>query len=81
MMHGQKNIKSVHMRFVLDKVALGKIFLRVLRFPLSVSFRQCTIPILNYSHQKDKQAKSKNLLKINALSENRGEGDRKIPST
>jgi len=58
MMHGQKNIKSVHMRFVLDKVALGKIFLRVLRFPLSVSFRQCTIPILNYSHQKDKQAKS-----------------------
>ena len=80
-MHGQKNIKSVHMRFVLDKVALGKIFLRVLRFPLSVSFRQCTIPILNYSHQKDKQAKSKNLLKINALSENRGEGDRKIPST
>jgi hypothetical protein len=66
-----------HMRFLLDKVALRKIFLQVLRFSLSVSFRHCTMPILNYSPQNDKRAKSKNLLTINALSENRVTVDRK----
>jgi hypothetical protein len=29
---------SVHMRFVVDKVALEQVFLRVIRFPLSLSF-------------------------------------------
>jgi hypothetical protein len=31
---------SVHVEFVVDKVALGKAFPRVLQFPLSVSFHR-----------------------------------------
>jgi hypothetical protein len=32
-----------HVRFVVDKVALGQVFLRVRRFPLSVLFHRCSI--------------------------------------
>jgi hypothetical protein len=31
---------SIHVGFVVDKVALGQVFLRVLRFPLSISFHR-----------------------------------------
>jgi hypothetical protein len=34
---------SVHVGFVVDKVALGLVFPRVLRFSLSVSFHRCSI--------------------------------------
>jgi hypothetical protein len=34
---------SVHVGFVVDKVALGQVFLRVLGFPLSISFHWCSI--------------------------------------
>jgi hypothetical protein len=34
---------SVHVRFVVDKVALGQVFLRVVGLPLSVSFHWCYI--------------------------------------
>jgi hypothetical protein len=34
---------SVHVRFVVDKVALGQVFLRVVGFPLSISFHWCSI--------------------------------------
>jgi hypothetical protein len=30
--------ESVHVEFVVDKVALGQVFLRVVSFPLSISF-------------------------------------------
>jgi len=44
---------SVHamesrVRFVVEKVASGQILLRVLRFPLPVSFHQCSILLLIY---------------------------------
>jgi hypothetical protein len=32
---------QVHVRFVVDKVALGQVFLRVVGFPLSISFHWC----------------------------------------
>jgi hypothetical protein len=35
--------RSVHVRFVVDKVALGQVFFRVLRFFPCVSFHQCSI--------------------------------------
>jgi hypothetical protein len=34
---------SVHMRFVVNKVALGHVYLQILSFPLSVSLHQCSI--------------------------------------
>jgi hypothetical protein len=34
---------QVHVRFVVDKVALGQVFLRVVGFPLSISFDLCSI--------------------------------------
>jgi hypothetical protein len=37
--------RSVHVRFVVDEVALGQIFLPVLRFPLSVPSHQCSVLI------------------------------------
>jgi hypothetical protein len=33
-------VRSVHVGSVVDKVALGQVFLRVLLFPLSVSFHR-----------------------------------------
>jgi branched-subunit amino acid transport protein len=37
--------RSVHVGFVVDKVALGQVFLRVLRFsPVSI-FYHCSIPV------------------------------------
>jgi hypothetical protein len=33
----------VHVGFVVDKVALGQVFLRVVGFPLSISFHWCSI--------------------------------------
>jgi hypothetical protein len=39
---------SVNLRFMMDKVAWGSVFLRVLQFDLSVSFHQCytLLPLL-----------------------------------
>jgi hypothetical protein len=37
--------RSVHVRFEVDKVALGQVLLRVFCFPLSVSFHWCFILI------------------------------------
>jgi hypothetical protein len=34
---------SVHVGFVVDKLALGQVFLRVFRFPLSVAFHRVSI--------------------------------------
>jgi len=39
------NSKPVHVRFVVDKGEQRQVFLRVLQFPLSVSFHQCFIHI------------------------------------
>jgi hypothetical protein len=45
------------MVFVVDKVALGLVFLPVLQFPLSVSFHLRSYSFYYYSYQKDKRAK------------------------
>jgi hypothetical protein len=42
---------SIHVGSVVDKVALGQVFLRVLRFPLSVSFRHCSVFIYHRPHE------------------------------
>jgi hypothetical protein len=34
---------SVHVGFMVDKVALGQVFLRVVGFPLSISFHWCSV--------------------------------------
>jgi len=39
------NPRAVHMRFVVDKVALGQVVLPLLWFPPSLSFHQCCILI------------------------------------
>jgi hypothetical protein len=39
----KKNPGSVHVGFVVDKVALGQVFLGVVGFPLSISFHWCSI--------------------------------------
>jgi len=59
------NPRSVHVRFMVYKVALWQVFLAVLLFSLSVSFHQYTILILTYMYafQKDRRAKSGNLPK------------------
>jgi hypothetical protein len=53
---------SVRVRFVVGEVALGQVFLRALRFPVPVSFHQCSIHTFIYccSYQ-DKRAHSGNL--------------------
>jgi hypothetical protein len=38
---------QVHVRFVVDKVALGQVFLRDVGFPLSISFHWCSINCKN----------------------------------
>jgi len=43
--------RSVHVRFVLDKVTRREVLLQVLQFPLTVSFHQC--PILIHSSTTD----------------------------
>jgi hypothetical protein len=35
--------RSVHVGFVVDKVSLGQVSVRVLRFPLSVALHRCSI--------------------------------------
>ena len=37
------NLKTVHVRFVVDKVALGQVSVPALRFPLTLSFHQCSV--------------------------------------
>jgi hypothetical protein len=39
---------QVHVRFVVDKVALGQVFLRVVGFPLSILFHWCSINCKNW---------------------------------
>jgi hypothetical protein len=39
------NPRAVHMRFVVDEVALGQVVLPLLWFPPSLSFHQCCILI------------------------------------
>jgi hypothetical protein len=39
----KKNPGSVHVRFLVDTVALGQVFLRDVGFPLSISFHWCSI--------------------------------------
>ena len=41
-------LRSVHVRFVVDAVALGQVFLPVLLSPLSVSFHRSAIPFFIY---------------------------------
>jgi hypothetical protein len=43
---------QVHVRFVVDKVALGQVFLRVVGFPLSISFHWCSINCKNLGLHK-----------------------------
>jgi hypothetical protein len=39
---------QVHVRFVVDKVALEQVFIRVVSFPLSISFHRCYINCKNW---------------------------------
>jgi hypothetical protein len=39
---------QVHVRIVVDKVALGQVFLRVVGFFLSISFHWCSINCKNW---------------------------------
>jgi hypothetical protein len=45
-------LRSVNVGCVVDKVALGQVFLQVLQFPLSVSFHQGSILVY---HLRDEQ--------------------------
>jgi hypothetical protein len=77
------NLGSVHLTFVLEKVALGQGFLRVLRFsPVSLA-ASILYTVLRSSkcfcYQKDKRAKPENLLKKQYSFRNREASDRKEP--
>jgi len=41
--------RAVNVGFVMDKVAVQQGFLKVVRFPLPVSFHHCTVFILQFS--------------------------------
>jgi len=64
-------LRSVHVRFLVDETALGKVFLLVFCFPLTISFHQCFILIFTYccSYQKNKRAKHRNIPQVSAHSE------------
>jgi len=64
--------RSVHVRFVVDKVALGKVFLPLLQCPMSLSSHQCSI--LAFLYEKVKRAKPWNMYISNTLSEFRTTG-------
>jgi hypothetical protein len=54
---------SVSLEFVVDKVALEKVFLRVRYFFLSVSLHQCSILLHSFtccSHLKEKRVRAEN---------------------
>jgi len=57
--------RSIHVRCVIDKVALGRGFLRVFLFLLSVSFHECLSICCSYQNER---AKFGNVAKINYLS-------------
>jgi len=42
------NHRPVHVGFVMDKVALGQVFIPAVRFYIPISFHQCSI--LNFMH-------------------------------
>jgi hypothetical protein len=48
----QLNPRPIHVGFVMDKVALGQIFLQVLGFPVSVLFQLCLIHICSSIHHQ-----------------------------
>jgi len=77
------NLGSIHLTFVLEKVALGKGFLRVLRFsPVSLTASMLYTVLRSstcFCYQKDKRAKPKNLLKKRYSFRNREASDRKEP--
>jgi hypothetical protein len=64
--------RSVHLRLVVDKLALGKVFLPVLQCPLSLSTHQCSI--LDFIYENFKQAKPWNMYKSSIFSEFRTTG-------
>jgi len=41
-------LRSIHVRFLVDEMALGQVFLLVFCFPLTISFHQCFILIFIY---------------------------------
>ena len=63
--------RSFHVRFMVDKVALGQVFLRVLRF-FPCQYHSTSAPYSSSStccsYRTDKQAKTGNLPKYNAAS-------------
>jgi len=71
--------RSVHVKFVVDRVALGQVLLQILQF--SPCHHASNAPYLysstHFSCHKHKLAKPENLPKSNALSRNRGSLDRK----
>ena len=68
--HGVFSPKTVHVRFVVDKAALGQVFLSVLRvFPQYHSTKAPYSSSTLCSYQKDKGTKSGIIKKSNLLSE------------
>ena len=63
------DIKTFHVRFVVYEVALGQVFLRAPRFPLSVSFHRApqSSSSTSRSSQKDKRAKTGKLSNANVF--------------
>jgi len=57
------NSRSVHVMFVVNRLALGRDFLRVYAFPLSGSFHECSVLIFIYMllYDKGKWAKPRDL--------------------
>jgi hypothetical protein len=43
---------SVHVGFVMDKVTLGQVLLRVLRFPLSVTFLHSSLTPMSWADEQ-----------------------------
>ena len=75
--------RSVHMRFLVGKETLGQISSPSTKvFPCQYHFRQFSLLISHTRrfYQKDKQAKSGNLPKSNALFGNHGAFDRMVLS-
>jgi len=60
------DLRSVRVRFAVDEVAPVQVLLRVLLFPLSISFYQCSTLVTVYTSllPEGKQTKSGNFIKM-----------------
>jgi hypothetical protein len=77
---GSFRYQVMDVRFMVNKAKLRQVFLRVLRFPCQYGSTSAPYSSLSTccSYQKEKGAKSENLLNSNVLSKNRESVDKKL---